>query len=60
MDRCDRGCGRRATCWFERTKGDEWALCTVHGTQHEVALRAQGWELWLDARESGLVTDTAC
>lgn len=37
--------------WFERGKGDEWALCAVHAAQHEDALKAAGWELWMDARE---------
>lgn len=51
MDRCDRDCGRRPVAWFERGKGDEWALCAVHAAQHEDALKAAGWELWIDARE---------
>lgn len=52
MDRCDRDCGRRPVAWFERGKGYEWALCAVHAAQHEDALKAAGWELWMDARET--------
>lgn len=51
MDRCDRDCGRRPVAWFERDKGDEWALCAVHAAQHEAKLKALGYELWCDARE---------
>lgn len=51
VDRCDRDCGRRPVAWFERGKGDEWALCAVHAAQHEAKLKAAGWELWIDARE---------
>lgn len=57
-DRCDAGCRRPALAWWTRDPDapdvvpdlDGWQMCSHCSNHHAVALKAKGYELWVDER----------
>lgn len=52
MDRCDRCSDRARVWWVSDTDSEGWAFCAHHGHTYEPALRALGYELWMDDRDA--------
>ena len=38
--------------WVSDTDSEGWAFCAHHGHTYEPALRALGYELWMDDRDA--------
>ena len=45
MNRCDGCCARALETWMHEHRGDMVRLCGHHGSQHQLALYAQGFRL---------------